>query len=357
MDELQKFKTAINLIQYARIKGYLEEQHKVTTVDDLISSRKSSVTMRHPDGDKIVISVNGNGHWVYFSVRDNRDKGSVIDFEQWRGGGTLGQIRKTLRGHICNQPPLEKSIPCLVPIEKKRATILEAWVRMLPCLALAYLALRGITPRTLAISRFHDCIRVDSNKNAVFPHYDQDGLCGYELKNYAFTGFSPGGTKGLWCSRASSQDKRLVFCESAIDAISFHILAGDETTRYISVSGALNKIQPALIRAAIERMPSGSEILLAFDDDEGGEKLADAVWAVAPAGADLRRALPPVGMGKDWNEALKQSRGLGILDPEPEKYVFDPSFFGPVAHAPEGATALQKGHRSQRLNLGPGKRK
>jgi len=42
--------------------------------------------MRHPDGDKIVIARNDtSGAWVYFSVRDDRDNGTIIDFLQNTG--------------------------------------------------------------------------------------------------------------------------------------------------------------------------------------------------------------------------------------------------------------------------------
>jgi hypothetical protein len=41
-------------------------------------------------------------------------------------------------------------------------------------------------------------IRIDVRGNAVFPHIDRDGVCGYEIKNRNFTGFAPGGEKGLW---------------------------------------------------------------------------------------------------------------------------------------------------------------
>ena len=32
----------------------------------------------------------------------------------------------------------------------------------------------------------------------VFPHFDREGPCGYEIKNQGFAGFAVGGTKGLW---------------------------------------------------------------------------------------------------------------------------------------------------------------
>ena len=79
----------------------------------------------------------------------------------------------------------------------------------------------------------------------------------------------------------------------------------------MSVGGALNPEQPNLIRGAMEKMPSGSLVLLAFDEDETGEKLADQVRELAPSSVHVRRAAPPVGFGKDWNEALMFERGLG----------------------------------------------
>ena len=48
--------------------------------------------MRHPTtDDKIVIRRDDDGHWIYFSVRDNFDHGTVIDFVQRRGSRNLGE--------------------------------------------------------------------------------------------------------------------------------------------------------------------------------------------------------------------------------------------------------------------------
>ena len=60
----------------------------------------------------------------------------------------------------------------------------------------------------------------------------------------------------------------------------------------------------------MEKMPDGSVIILAFDMDEGGEKLSKEVKALVPAGRKVRRMLPELGTGKDWNEALKYRLGL-----------------------------------------------
>jgi hypothetical protein len=46
--------------------------------------------------------------------------------------------------------------------------------------------------------RFAGRLKVDFRSNAIFPHADKDGPCGYEIKNKGFTGFARGGEKGLW---------------------------------------------------------------------------------------------------------------------------------------------------------------
>jgi hypothetical protein len=55
--------------------------------------------------------------------------------------------------------------------------------------------------------------------SATFPHFDREGLCGFERKNKGFTGFASGGTKGLWLSREQPDDSCLVFCEAAISRL------------------------------------------------------------------------------------------------------------------------------------------
>lgn len=303
--ELHRFKTAINLTEFAASQGY--------ELDRKESSRHSA-TMRHPNGDKVIIArQEGGGDWIYFSVRNDRDNGSIIDFAQHREGGSLGQVRKTLRawlGDTRPRPPLPHYVADLLPISRDRAGVLAAWERASPCAGLPYLAGRGITADLLALPRFAGRVRVDARQNALFPHYDHGGLCGYEIKNAGFTGFAPQGTKGLWYSVAHSTDGELVLVESAIDAYSYHALQGGQWSRYMSTGGTLNPEQPTLLRAAMERLAAGAVVMLAFDHDEGGEALAEQVRALAPAGREVRRVLPPVGEGKDWNEALQRRLGL-----------------------------------------------
>ena len=301
--ELEKFKTDVILPELAASRGY--------AVDRRASSR-NSVVMRHPDGDKIIIArYEGTTHWVYFSVRDDRDNGTVIDFLQNRGAGTLGLVRKTLRDWMGSSRPaseLPLFVKDLQPVSRDRAGVMAAWEMAEPCTALPYLTGRGLGPDVLGLPLFAGCVRVDRRNNALFPHYDKDGLCGFEVKNRGFTGFASGGVKGLWYSQAKATDGRLVLVESAIDAMSFHALQGDMFTRYMSTGGELNPQQPVLLRGAMEKLHPSAVVVLAFDNDEGGDKIAKEVEAVAPAGRKLLR-MRPEGC-KDWNQILKARLGL-----------------------------------------------
>jgi hypothetical protein len=153
---------------------------------------------------------------------------------------------------------------------------------------------------------FQDRIRIDARQNALFPHYNQSGLCGFEIKNTGWTGFSPGGVKGLACSRPRPEDRQMIVCETMIDLLSYAALKGIEGRRFFSTAGQISPEQAECLRAAIGNMPNGSTVVLALDNDAGGRKLAaqvhDAIRAVpCPVIEDL-----PPQHGDDWNDVLKR---------------------------------------------------
>ena len=89
--ELESFKNGIDLRAYAAEQGYQLDRKE---------SWRGSAVMRHANGDKIVIKRGSDGHYVYFSVRDDNDNGSIIDFVQHRQRVSLGAVRKELRPWI-----------------------------------------------------------------------------------------------------------------------------------------------------------------------------------------------------------------------------------------------------------------
>ena len=86
--QLERFKTEINLVEYATSIGYKYLSDK---------SSPSSAVLRHGSGDLIVVVTDTSDRGVYFSLNDDRDRGTIIDFVQRRLDFNLGEVRKELR--------------------------------------------------------------------------------------------------------------------------------------------------------------------------------------------------------------------------------------------------------------------
>jgi hypothetical protein len=296
--ELNSFKTSIDLRAYAASQGYALDRKE---------SWRGSAVMRHANGDKIIIERDADNHYVYFSVRDETDHGTIIDFVQQRLGLSLGGLRRELRPWIGRSAEISP-YPPLQPAAKDRMRVEQIYTRMQEARCHPYLENeRAIPSSVLHSDRFASRLRIDARGNAVFPLFDRQGLCGFEIKNRGCTGFAAGGTKGLWLSQDGQDDNQLVFCESTVDALSYAALFPDDRTRYASIGGQLNPTQPALIRAAAAGMPMNAKVIAATDADTQGAKLAETIReAVGLTGRDDLDCVVhhPDGF-KDWNDQLR----------------------------------------------------
>ena len=288
--ELERFK-ALNLGEVATSYGY--------TLDRRESSR-SSLVMRHADGDKIIIATGEDGHAVFFSVKADAS-GSVIDFVMHRQGGSLGYARKTLRAYSPSSFPTAHApaIPKPRPISHDRAALAAAWHRFAPYNG-GYLESRGLSEAT--INAAADRLRIDNRGNTVFRHDDREGLTGWEVKNKGFTGFAAGGRKALFALRVGvapeAEPPCLVVAESAIDVLSYH-QQNPAPALLLSFGGGLSPEQEELLRQVLTKYPA-TKIVTATDNDDQGEVFAATIAAIRP---DAVRAQPPTG--KDWNDVIK----------------------------------------------------
>jgi len=308
--ELESFKREIDLRQFAVSLGY--------EIDRRESWRGSTVLRR--GADKIVVKRSGNGHYVFFSVRDDGDHGTVIDFLQRRQNLSLGAVRQILRPWI-GRPATSPQFPKLESAGPDRMRVEGAYRRMANAHRSPYLEHeRCVTAAVLLSPRFAWRMRIDSLGNTVFPHFDAAGLCGYEIKNCGFTGFAAGGQKGLWLSHTQPDDRRLVLAESAIDALSYAALFpdGEDRTRYVSLGGKPSSRQMKLVQTTIAQMPSGAEIVAAFDADDAGRQLVETIRGAVASVANttgrsdlIFKAQLPAKEGEDWNQVL-QNAGLMV---------------------------------------------
>lgn len=303
--ELNRFKSEINLVEYAANKGYIKDPKE---------SSVSSATMRRGP-DKIIVATDQDGHGIYFSVRDPDDHGSIIDFVQRREQLNLGEVRQELRPWIgegrdktIDRKPLDERPSKPKPTSVDLQNVLLVYQQMRPAAGNhPYLeTVRMLSKSTLSDPRFIDRLQIDARGNAVFPHYNKSGLCGYELKNAGFTGFSNGGMKGLWTSSNVREAKNIVIVESAIDALSHAQLFDDADTAYVSIGGNPSNEQVDLIRGFLLKASArGAAVIIGTDPDEGGDKLADILRALTPPGMTLTRDEAQI-REEDWNDQLKK---------------------------------------------------
>ncbi len=301
-EELEAFKRDIDLRVFAAAFGYAEDRKESWNRETVMRDR----------ADKISVRLDQDGHWIYYSLRGDNDAGSVLDFVMFRKRLNFGQARKYVRTWMGKPRPAVPEFRALEPSPPKDLTKVRAeWQAMKKLEYHRYLEeARGMPLDVLTSPRFEDRVRVDVRSNAVFPHYDADGLCGFEKRNWDFKGFAEDGEKGLWVSRATPEDRAFVIGESAIDGLSYAALHRDCPARYASIAGSLAPRQPDLIARALKRMPVGSEIICITHRDNDGDRYASVIESVSP-GLSFRRHMPE-GV-KDWNDVLKSSFPAGHL--------------------------------------------
>ena len=293
--ELDRFKTDISLTDYAQAEfGYELVKRESSASSKVLKS----------GGDKIIVTRQQDGHDVYFSVGDDRDCGSIVDFLQRRKSVNLGQVRKELRQWLPGSKRPAPKRPLRAPeravaVSKDRSQVLTAWAKMKPYSG-SYLSRdRCIHP---AIIEAFD-VRQDERGNACMAHRDRDGVMGWESKNRGFTGFAAGGTRNLSFTRIDTGPlTRLVVTEAAIDAMSYAQMKHEPGTGYMSTGGcALSEAQ----RQQLSRVMAENSVpvVLAMDRDAAGEKMAQEVAKLAPQGVFVMRDVPE--SQKDWNEALQ----------------------------------------------------
>src|SRR6516165_10235548 len=118
--ELEDIKTKIDLRSYAASQGY-ELKPK--------DSWRGSSCMRR-GGDKLFIKVDGDGHWVYFNVNDEKDNGSIIDFVQRRKRINIGWVKKELRPLLGKRARPLPEFPALPRTPTDRLLVESQYARM-----------------------------------------------------------------------------------------------------------------------------------------------------------------------------------------------------------------------------------
>jgi len=296
--DFSRFKAEINLTQYAAHLGYEIDRRKST---------RSSVAMKG-GADKIIISRRA-GIWVYFSVTDDGDNGTIINFAQNRTGKNIREIGQELQGWISgsvNPPELKTYAHEIIEQEYDPSRVVRIFKGCRAVKYHAYLERRGLTSNVLSSARFAGRIYKDRYQNAAFPHYGSHGVCGLELKNAEKAVFVRGSEKTLWRSNIREGDCCLILAEAVIDALSYFSLFPDKHSVYGATGGGLSPEQMRLIGAFLDQRPEIQSVRIIADNDKGGDRLSDKIQSAIKESSfsgNIARHSPDV-CGQDWNDVL-----------------------------------------------------
>lgn len=300
-EELERFKQQIDLSEYAKQSfGYEVDKKK---------SSANSLCLKS-DRDKILVKQDAkSGNWVYASITDSNDKGSIIDFLQKRRSLNLGQVRQELRGYMgISRTTTVKAAPPKPVKEKPPISHKELLAKLedmsRDATKAKFLNKRGIDAATLKSRRFAGTVLSDRKGNAIFPHRNLQGYCGLERRNSDFKSFLKGGKKGLWVSKTFKSDKYLFVAESPLDCLAHAQMHPERTDiRYVATSGTLaNETKKLLLAAAKKIREIGGKVVLGLDNDEAGRKMTEELKEL------LKTNIVRVPQAKDWSDDLARQK-------------------------------------------------
>ena len=295
--DLDRLKIDVNLVEVAHLHGYRIFRPKTSVNSIYVKS----------DNDSLIIKRDSDLHWVYMSVHDSNDKGSIIDFMMKRHSGlnfkaAIDQIGREYLGAALPVPVEVKELDVKATV-KDRVAVERKIKNMRVSRVNKYLLSRGVTEVVQNSTRFIGTILCDHYNNAVFPHVDNFGICGAEIRNFEFKGCPKGSGKGVWLSNCSEHDTQIVVVEGGIDALSHFALVKSNNRRYLSIGGEPSPGAWKCVKRMIEMASdNGIEPISAVDNDKAGDDLHSKL--IGHVGNTVTRVRPK---GKDWNVDLIKS--------------------------------------------------
>ncbi len=151
-------------------------------------------------------------------------------------------------------------------------------------------------------------VYADDKQNAVFIRKNlDDKVTGASLRgtynDSKFKGLAKGTERSAgWFTyiHGTGEPERIVLTESPIDSLSAAAVSQKpETTLFISTDGS-GSIPESYLQQQLEQ---GKQILVAYDNDQAGETMAQKVLEKLPGAVRVKPTI-----GKDWNEQLVKSQ-------------------------------------------------
>ncbi len=278
--------------------------------------------MDHANGDRIIIVNPGNsGNQGYFNPKDDRDRGTIVQFVKNRLGGIFPMdtsitpaqnVNKVLCSWL-NLPFTERLAFQKTALPSRHGSKVTEFQfnpsDLRPLSDHSYLLSRGILPETFNHVSFRGQILSSisyGGTTVAFPYRQSPGgkIVGAEARGVNLKRHLTGSRKAssVWISNPPAFTGRLIICESAIDCLSYHQLKGAGDNLYVSFGGTLANGQMECIKGIISSIEKSDDfrILIAVDNDEAGKSYA-ALLQNSFSEAILDRP----SIGKDFSDEMQ----------------------------------------------------
>jgi hypothetical protein len=276
---------------------------------DIKESTRDSLKYRRGEGEIVIVNHGGRGWWDPKSTA----KGDVFSLVQYLDPGlNFGAVRRVLRplaglapefpAHFRTTPTPAAAPPSINQLWAQHSRLTRGspvWT---------YLSRdRALPDPVLHAAIVADAIREGPYGSAWFAHRVGGEITGIEMRGPNWRNFSKGGDKTLF-RFAASAGRRLVVCESAIEALSLAALEGIQAdTLYVGTAGGIGPGTLAALENELKHRAADPAAVLvgATNADEAGHRYAKRLEELArAAGVQFERMLPPGGLN-DWNDHLR----------------------------------------------------
>lgn len=307
MDTFEKYKTEIDLAEFAGSLGYTPYKKKST----------AKYRVLEKDGDIVIFSKNkATGEHYYWNENESSDKGDIISFAKNRvhmlgsidvpeyvKNQDLFIINQTLasfKGHVFQDTAYTAA--------KKPSTFNINLYKYYPAQDLKILNQRGIDSIIVKDHLFKGRIHNSEFKgkvNIAFPLYDvKDKKIGFDFRDKGVKKLATGTNRkeGMWTSNRPEKTDKIVVAESPIDLLSYHELHPGKNNYYMATHGSITEYH--IERIAKLSRETGAKIALAQDADIAGYTMSLKVIA-GDKGIPVKNMNEKIGVRLDGEKWMK----------------------------------------------------
>jgi hypothetical protein len=281
---------------------------------DVKESTRRALKYRRGAGEIVIVNHDGRGWWDPQSPA----KGDVFTLVQHLDPSlNFGEVRKVLRPLVGMAPTYPAAVRERHATDAARSPQ-ERWTPR-PRLSFGspgwtYLsAERNLPAEVLSLAAAQDAVREGYRGSVWFAHRDGDAVGHVEVRGPDFRGSLRGGTKTLFrFGVPGAAVHRFTIAEAPIDALSLAALEGTRSdTLYAATGGGMGPGTIAAIGASLGALAgiAGAVLISATDANRAGDRFAERHAELAAAAGVAFDRLTPTS-GTDWNDELRQGRGL-----------------------------------------------